>query len=224
MPPIREYRDLCDGVCLAFLISYYCPRIVPWTSVRVNHLPTVEVRVENPCSTPNKQVLITCTCPPPQDSIHNILLVSNFSQKHLPYTVFHMTPSDITYMRGAMKQNLVVLLADLFNLFEIHPTKCVNYPGMEQQVAGKSAHDVYSANLSRPRPRLVPPPFHTSVAKVADKLLVFYYWFYWACAYANNCSVSNTYIDRRAIHDHTVHIYMIIHFLSFVASCVQLSI
>ncbi|KXJ75167.1 hypothetical protein RP20_CCG012170 [Aedes albopictus] len=48
-----------------------------------------------------------------------------------------MTPEDITYMRGAMKQNLVVLLADLFNLFEIHPAKCVCYPGMEQQqVAG----------------------------------------------------------------------------------------
>lgn len=68
-----------------------------------------------------------------------------------------MTPQDITYMRGlvqsticftygiqisltyylyffsrSMKQNLVVLLADFFNLFEIHPTKCVCYPGMEQ--------------------------------------------------------------------------------------------
>lgn len=43
MPPIRDYRDLCDGVCLAFLIAYYCPKVVPWTSVRVNYLPTVEV-------------------------------------------------------------------------------------------------------------------------------------------------------------------------------------
>lgn len=76
IPPIRDYRDLCDGACLAFLISHYCPRVVPWTSVRVNYLPTVE------------------------DSIYNILLVSNFSQKHLPYSVFHMTPPDITYMRG----------------------------------------------------------------------------------------------------------------------------
>lgn len=32
-----------------------------------------------------------------------------------------------------MKQNLVVLLADLFNLFEIHPAKCVCYPGMDSQ-------------------------------------------------------------------------------------------
>jgi hypothetical protein len=31
-----------------------------------------------------------------------------------------------------MKQNLIVLLADMFNLFEIHPANCVCYPGMEQ--------------------------------------------------------------------------------------------
>lgn len=31
-----------------------------------------------------------------------------------------------------MKQNLVVLLADIFNLFEIHPAPCVDYPESEQ--------------------------------------------------------------------------------------------
>lgn len=36
-----------------------------------------------------------------------------------------------------MKQNLVVLLADLFNLFEIHPAKCVAYPGMDQQISSE---------------------------------------------------------------------------------------
>lgn len=30
-----------------------------------------------------------------------------------------------------MQQNLVVLLADLFNLFEIHPAPCVDYPESE---------------------------------------------------------------------------------------------
>lgn len=30
-----------------------------------------------------------------------------------------------------MKQNLVVLLADIFNLFEIHPVQCVDYPEAE---------------------------------------------------------------------------------------------
>ncbi|KAH8280237.1 hypothetical protein KR018_000766, partial [Drosophila ironensis] len=110
IPPVRDFQDLCDGICLALLISYYCPKVVPWTSVRINYLPAVE------------------------DSIHNILLVGNFSQKHLPYSVFHMTPEDVTYMRGSMKLNLVLLLTDLFNLFEIHPAKCVCYPGMDGQV------------------------------------------------------------------------------------------
>ncbi|XP_063709467.1 patronin isoform X3 [Culicoides brevitarsis] len=109
IPPLRDFKDLCDGVCLAYLISFYCPKIVPWTSVRIKYLPIVE------------------------DSIHNVLLVSNFSQKYLPYSVFHMTPEDISYMRGTMKYNLLVLLADLFNLFEIHPAKCVCYPEMGQQ-------------------------------------------------------------------------------------------
>lgn len=31
-----------------------------------------------------------------------------------------------------MKQNLVVLLADMFNVFEIHPAPCVDYPESEQ--------------------------------------------------------------------------------------------
>lgn len=37
-----------------------------------------------------------------------------------------------------MKYNLLVLLADLFNLFEIHPAKCVCYPEMGQQGMYKS--------------------------------------------------------------------------------------
>ncbi|XP_054740818.1 patronin isoform X11 [Anastrepha obliqua] len=107
VPSVHDYQSLCDGVCLALFISYYCPKALPWTLVRINYLPAVE------------------------DSIHNVSLVSNFCQKHLPYNVFHMNPEDVTYMRNSMKLNLVVLLADLFLLFEIHPAKCVCYPGMD---------------------------------------------------------------------------------------------
>ncbi|XP_073811067.1 calmodulin-regulated spectrin-associated protein patronin isoform X8 [Musca autumnalis] len=110
IPPVRDFQDLCDGICLALLISYYCPKVISWTEVRINYLPAVE------------------------DSIHNVLLVSNFSQKYLPYNVFHMLPEDVTYMRGSMKLNLLILLADLFNLFEIHPANCVTYPGMDSAV------------------------------------------------------------------------------------------
>ncbi|XP_017078355.1 patronin isoform X38 [Drosophila eugracilis] len=133
IPPVRDFQDLCDGICLALLISYYCPKVVPWTSVRINYLPAVE------------------------DSIHNILLVSNFSQKHLPYSVMHMTPEDVTYMRGSMKLNLVVLLTDLFNLFEIHPAKCVCYPGMDGQVPHSNS---FGGGLNR---RSTPPNEYQTV-------------------------------------------------------------
>lgn len=50
-----------------------------------------------------------------------------------------------------MKQNLVVLLADFFNLFEIHPTKCVCYPGMEQSTGklsfNTSMETFYCSNI-----------------------------------------------------------------------------
>lgn len=36
-----------------------------------------------------------------------------------------------------MKQNLIVFLADLYNVLEIHPVKCVKYPGMDRPNIGK---------------------------------------------------------------------------------------
>lgn len=74
--PVQDYNSLCDGVCIAFLIAFYCPKILPWYHVRISYLPTVE------------------------DSLNNVLVVANFSDRHLPYSVFHMLAEDITYMRG----------------------------------------------------------------------------------------------------------------------------
>jgi calmodulin-regulated spectrin-associated protein len=74
--PVQDYTSLCDGVCLAFVIAYYCPHILPWYQIRISYLPTVE------------------------DSLHNVLLISSFSERHLPYSIFHMLAEDVTYMRG----------------------------------------------------------------------------------------------------------------------------
>lgn len=74
--PIQDFASLCDGVSLAYLIAFYCPKLMSWQQVRISYLPTVE------------------------DSIYNVLLVQNFSQHHLPYSAFHMMPEDVTYMRG----------------------------------------------------------------------------------------------------------------------------
>ncbi|XP_031344044.1 patronin isoform X4 [Photinus pyralis] len=108
LPVIKDFKDLCDGVALASLISFYCAEELSWKKIRVSYLPTVS------------------------ESLHNLGLVQAFCYRCLPVSIFHLMPEDITYMRGSMKQNLIVFLADLFNILEIHPVKCVRYPGMDK--------------------------------------------------------------------------------------------
>lgn len=74
-PPIRELKDLCDGVGLAALVSYYCPDELPWTELKVSYVPTV------------------------QESLHNVSLLQNFCNRCLPSPIFHLSPEDVTYMR-----------------------------------------------------------------------------------------------------------------------------
>lgn len=47
-----------------------------------------------------------------------------------------------------MKQNLVVLLADLFNLFEIHPAPSVDYPEADVASGKNDFHIIRSAGAS----------------------------------------------------------------------------
>ncbi|XP_057665180.1 patronin isoform X35 [Diorhabda carinulata] len=107
-PKLRELKDLCDGVGLAALIAYYCPDELNWTDIRISHVPSV------------------------QDSIYNLQLVQDFCCRCLSASIFHLMPEDVTYMRESMKQNLLVFIADLFNVMEINPAKCVRYPGMDK--------------------------------------------------------------------------------------------
>jgi calmodulin-regulated spectrin-associated protein len=76
IPPVRELKDLCDGISLAALVSFYCPEELPWRDVVVSYLPTIS------------------------DSVRNLMLVYNFCAHSLPCSVFHMMPEDVTYLRG----------------------------------------------------------------------------------------------------------------------------
>ncbi|XP_065163737.1 patronin isoform X3 [Atheta coriaria] len=138
IPMAKDLKDLCDGAALAGLISYYCPDELPTSEMRVSYVPTVA------------------------DSLHNLGLVQDFCARCLPTSVFHMLPEDITYMRGAMKQNLIVFLADLFNLLEIHPVKCVRYPGMDRMPAegypARNAHGVAHKRNIPPTKVMTPIP------------------------------------------------------------------
>lgn len=106
--PIINLEDLFDGLKLACLVSYYCPDELPSDHLVVNRVPSVS------------------------ETVHNLNLVFDFCRHCLPYPVFHMTPEDVTYLKRTMKQNLIAYLADMFNLLEIHPVKCVRYPGADK--------------------------------------------------------------------------------------------
>ncbi|XP_049883699.1 patronin-like isoform X3 [Pectinophora gossypiella] len=105
VPMVKSLQELCDGTALAALISFYCPDALPRSSVRVGRMASI------------------------QDCLHNLMLVHDFCQNCLPHNVFHMMPEDVTYMRGSMRQNLIAMLADLFNMLEVHPVKSVKHPG-----------------------------------------------------------------------------------------------
>lgn len=108
LPAAKDFQSLCDGVGLAAVVAFYCPGELNWMDIRVSKRPSVA------------------------DALHNLSLVHTFCTRCLPYSIFHMQPEDVTYMRGSMKQNLVVFLADMYNVLEIHPAKCVRYPGEER--------------------------------------------------------------------------------------------
>ncbi|XP_062524367.1 patronin isoform X13 [Bombyx mori] len=125
VPTVSSLQDLCEGTSLAALVSFYCPEALPRSALRVGRVASI------------------------QDCLHNLMLVHDFCANYLPHNIFHMMPEDVTYMRGSMKQNLVAMLADLFNVLEVHPVKSVKCPGSEREACNE--HGV------RPR-RALPAP------------------------------------------------------------------
>ncbi|XP_028172023.1 patronin isoform X3 [Ostrinia furnacalis] len=131
VPMVSSLQDLCDGTALAALISFYCPDALPRAAVRVGRMASI------------------------QDCLHNLMLVHDFCQHCLPHNVFHMLPEDVTYMRGSMRQNLVAMLADLFNMLEVHPVKSVKHPGTA--CSRSNVHGVrHTRGLPPPPPTPIP--------------------------------------------------------------------
>ncbi|XP_025203346.1 patronin isoform X4 [Melanaphis sacchari] len=101
--PVNDFHEISDGAAIAALISFYCPDELPWQYITVSKAPT---------ST---------------DCIKNFSVISDFCDHSLPFSIFHMRPQDVYYIRGSMKTNLIAFFADLFNVLEIHPAKCVSF-------------------------------------------------------------------------------------------------
>ncbi|XP_046402520.1 patronin isoform X4 [Ischnura elegans] len=127
LPEAKKIEDLKDGACLAALICFYCPEEVSWSEIHVPPPPPLPPLVS--------------------DAIHNLCLVRDFCHRccappssPTSYSFpFHLAPEDVAYLQSSStRQNLVTFLADLFNLLEIHPVKCVRFPGVSDSIA--SAH------------------------------------------------------------------------------------
>lgn len=73
----KDFHSLCDGVGISAVVAFYCPDQFDWRDIRID-----------------KKSLST------SDALHNLSLVKNFSNKSLPYSIFHMQCEDVTYMRG----------------------------------------------------------------------------------------------------------------------------
>ncbi|XP_014260649.1 patronin isoform X4 [Cimex lectularius] len=130
-PKAKQLQDLCDGASLAGLVSFYCPEELHWSSICVSQLPTVP------------------------DCVRNLTLVSDFCQKALPYNIFHMAPEDVYYMRGSMKHNLIVFLADLFNVLEIHPAPCVTLNSASRNTTNAEGRNLQGVAHKRSLPQAV---------------------------------------------------------------------
>lgn len=76
LPAAKDFQSLCDGVGLAAVVAFYCPGELNWMDIRVSKRPSVA------------------------DALHNLSLVHTFCIRCLPYSIFHMQPEDVTYMRG----------------------------------------------------------------------------------------------------------------------------
>ncbi|XP_050439779.1 patronin isoform X2 [Adelges cooleyi] len=100
---VNDFHEMSDGAAAAALISFYCPEELPW------------------------QYITTSKAPTSSDCIKNFTVINEFCDNSLPFSIFHMRPQDVYYIRGSMKTNLIAFFADLFNVLEIHPAKCVSF-------------------------------------------------------------------------------------------------
>ncbi|KRY82548.1 Calmodulin-regulated spectrin-associated protein 1 [Trichinella pseudospiralis] len=88
------YEDMCDGACIATVISFYRPEKLKFEDICFN----------DPMSM--------------ADCIHNLWLIREFCAHHLPHNVFHFSFEDLLYTHESLKTNLNVFLSELYYFFE----------------------------------------------------------------------------------------------------------
>lgn len=95
---VQDLSDLSDGVGFSAVISLYNPEDLGWS----------EIAVGDPTSM--------------ADSLYNIQMVQRFCSNTLPFNICHLTIEDIVYMHESVKLNVVLFLADLYDVIETRGT------------------------------------------------------------------------------------------------------
>ncbi|VVC34989.1 Hypothetical protein CINCED_3A002661 [Cinara cedri] len=130
---VNDFHEISDGASIAALISFYCPDELPWEYITVSNAPNSS------------------------DCIKNFSVINDFCDRSLSYSIFHMRPQDVYYIRGSMKTNLIAFLADLFNVLEIHPAKCVSFNQGRTDLADGISHNNSSKKVSTSITPQLPP-------------------------------------------------------------------
>lgn len=73
---VNDFHEISDGASIAALISFYCPDELPWEYITISNAPNSS------------------------DCIKNFNVINDFCDKSLSYSIFHMRPQDVYYIRG----------------------------------------------------------------------------------------------------------------------------
>ncbi|TRY95021.1 hypothetical protein DNTS_004669 [Danionella cerebrum] len=87
-------KDVCDGAALLALVHFYCPDLMRLDDICLKEVPSLS------------------------DSVYNIHLLREFCNEYLN-SCFYLHPEDLLYGPPVLKNNLMVLIAELFWWFEM---------------------------------------------------------------------------------------------------------
>ncbi|XP_029300555.1 calmodulin-regulated spectrin-associated protein 1-B-like isoform X2 [Cottoperca gobio] len=86
-------KDVCDGTALLAVVHFYCPELIRLEDICLKEVPSIA------------------------DSLYNIQLLQEFSIEYLN-KCFYLKPEDMLYSPPALKNNVMVFIAELFWWFE----------------------------------------------------------------------------------------------------------
>ncbi|XP_021371449.1 calmodulin-regulated spectrin-associated protein 1-B-like isoform X2 [Mizuhopecten yessoensis] len=102
VPVMEDFlSDVGDGCSLATLLSFYCPTALKFDDICLKSSLGIA------------------------DSLYNLQLVKNFCDNYIPGRCFLLAYEDLLYTSDRLRQNLYVMLAELFYWLEVQKLDCV---------------------------------------------------------------------------------------------------